>query len=55
MFKVVEFFKAAGFDTENDLPEFDPVDLIGLQIKAKVIQETYEGELRNRVKKYLVA
>lgn len=55
MFKVVEFFKAAGYDTSDDLPEFDPADLIGLQIKAKVIQDEYEGEKRNRVKKYLVA
>jgi hypothetical protein len=55
MFKVVEFFAAAGYDTSEDLPEFDPADLIGITVKAKVIQDVYEGETRNKVKKYLVA
>lgn len=50
LFKVKELLEALGYDTDQ-LVEMDVTDLVGQQVMAKVIQETYNGEIRNRVKK----
>lgn len=50
LFKVKELLDALGYDTDQ-LVEMDVTDLVGQQVMAKVIQETYNGELRNRIKK----
>lgn len=50
LFKLKELLSALGIDT-SAVVDMEVSDLIGQQILAKVVQETYNGELRNRVKK----
>lgn len=50
MWKLKELFDALGIDTEG-IVEMDVAELQGLQVNAKVIQETYNGDVVNRVKK----
>ncbi len=50
LFKLKELFEALGMDTSN-IVDIEISDLVGQQVQAKVIQETYNGELRNRIKK----
>ena len=50
LFKLKELFDALGMDTSN-IVDIEISDLVGQQVQAKVIQETYNGELRNRIKK----
>ena len=50
LFKLKDLFNALGMDT-SVVVDIDIADLVGQQVMAKVIQETYNGELRNRVKK----
>lgn len=50
LFKLKDLFNALGMDT-SAVVDIDIADLVGQQVMAKVIQETYNGELRNRVKK----
>lgn len=50
LFKLKDLFNALGIDTSS-IVEMDVADLVGQQIRAKVVQETYNGELRNRIKK----
>ena len=50
LWKVKELFDALGIDT-SELVEMDVSELLGMQVKAKVIQETYNGDIVNRVKK----
>lgn len=50
LFKLKELFDALGMDTST-VCDIEVSDLTGQQVMAKVIQETYNGELRNRVKK----
>ena len=52
LWKVKELFDALGIDTSN-LVEMDVNELVGLEVQAKVIQETYNGDIMNRVKKIL--
>ena len=52
LWKVKELFDALGIDT-SELVEMDVTELVGLEVKAKVIQETYNGDVMNRVKKVL--
>lgn len=52
LWKVKELFDALGIDT-SALVEMDVNELVGLEIQAKVIQETYNGDIMNRVKKIL--
>nr|DAF76490.1 MAG TPA: Protein of unknown function (DUF669) [Caudoviricetes sp.] len=52
LWKIKEFCEALGIDT-SEICEIDPAELVGLCIKAKIIQEDYEGNTQNRVKKYL--
>lgn len=50
MWKVKELFDALGIDT-SAIVEIDVSELVGLQVNAKVIQETYNGDIVNRIKK----
>lgn len=50
MWKLKELFDALGIDT-SDIVEMDVTELVGMQVNAKVIQETYNGDIVNRVKK----
>ena len=52
LWKVKELFDALGIDT-SALVEMDVNELVGLEVQAKVIQETYNGDTMNRVKKVL--
>ena len=52
LWKVKELFDALGIDTSN-LVEMDVNELIGMEVQAKVIQEPYNGDIMNRVKKIL--
>ena len=47
-----ELFDALGIDT-SALVEMDVNELVGLEVQAKVIQETYNGDIMNRVKKVM--
>lgn len=52
LWKVKELFDALGIDT-SALVEMDVDELVGLEVQAKVIQETYNGDIMNRVKKVM--
>ena len=52
LWKIKELFDALGIDTSN-LVEMDVTELVGMEVQAKVIQETYNGDIMNRVKKIL--
>ena len=54
MWKVKELFDALGIDTST-IVELDVTELVGLQVNAKVIQDTYQGDVVNRVKKVFPA
>ena len=50
MWKIKELFDALGIDT-TAVVEMDITELVGLQVNAKVIQEEYNGDTVNRIKK----
>ena len=50
LWKVEELFKALGIPTDS-VVEMDVQELVGQQVQAKVIQEDYNGDTVNRVKK----
>ena len=52
LWKVKELFDALGIDT-SELVEMDVSELVGMEVQAKVIQETYNGDVMNRVKKVM--
>ena len=52
LWKVKELFDALGIDT-SALVEMDVNELVGLEVQAKVIQETYNGDIMNRIKKVM--
>ena len=52
LWKVKELFDALGIDT-SELVEMDVTEMVGLEVQAKVIQETYNGDIMNRVKKVM--
>lgn len=52
LWKVKELFNALGLDTES-VVTIDPMELVGHSVNAKVIQEDYQGETVNRIKKVL--
>lgn len=54
LFKLQELFKALGLDTDG-IVEMDVQELVGQQVQAKVIQEEYNGDTVNRIKKILPA
>mgnify|MGYP001775325243 FL=1 len=54
LWKVKELFDALGIDT-SELVEMDVSELLGMQVRAKVIQETYNGDIVNRIKRVMPA
>ena len=52
LWKVKELFDAIGVDT-SELVEMDVTELVGMEGNAKVIQETYNGDIVNRIKKVM--
>lgn len=54
LWKVKELFDALGVDT-SEIVEMDVQELVGMDVNAKVIQETYNGDVVNRVKKVMPA
>jgi len=50
LWKVKELFEALGIDTSS-IVEMDVTELVGMQVNAKIVQETYNGDIVNRVKK----
>lgn len=54
LWKVKELFDALGIDT-SELVEMDVTEMIGMEVQAKVTQETYNGDIMNRVKKVMPA
>lgn len=55
LFKIKELFDALGYDTDTasfELPE--PEELVGNYVKAKIVQEEYEGNPVSRVKKVFI-
>ena len=52
LWKIKELFDALGVDT-GSIVEMDVTELVGMEVQAKVIQETYNGDIMNRVKKVM--
>lgn len=52
LWKLKELFDALGIDTAN-IVEMDVTELVGMEVQAKVIQEDYNGDTMNRVKKIM--
>lgn len=52
LWKLKELFDALGVDT-SELVTMDVTELVGMEVQAKVIQETYNGDVMNRVKKVM--
>lgn len=52
LWKLKELFDALGIDT-SQIVEMDVQELIGLEVQAKVVQDTYNGDTVNRVKKIM--
>lgn len=52
MWKVKELFDAMSIDT-SELVEMDVVELVGGEVQGKIIQETYNGDIVNRIRKIL--
>lgn len=52
LWKLKELFDALGLDT-SAIVEMDVAELVGMEVNAKVIQETYNGDIVNRVKKIM--
>ena len=52
LWKIKELFDALGIDT-SALVEMDVDELVGLEVQAKVVQEIYNGDIMNRVKKVM--
>ena len=52
LWKVKELFDAIGVDT-SELVEMDVTELVGMEVNGKVIQETYNGDIVNRIKKIM--
>lgn len=50
MWKLKELFDALGVDT-SEIVTMDIDELVGMQVNAKVIQELYNGDVVNRIKK----
>lgn len=50
MWKLKELFDALGIDT-SEIVEMEVSELVGQSVTAKVIQDTYNGDVVNRIKK----
>lgn len=53
LWKLKELFDALGIDTSS-IVEMDVQELVGMEVQAKVVQDTYNGDTVNRVKKILM-
>lgn len=49
LWKVKSVFSALGIPTE-DICELDTDELVGMELAIKLVQETYQGEIRNYTK-----
>lgn len=54
LWKLQELLNALGMDTSAEV-SFEPEDLVGQVVKGKVVQEEYDGNIRNRMKKIYAA
>lgn len=54
LWRLRDLFKAAGYETDQDLVGFDEQELVGLAVNVKVVQEEYNDQIVNRVSKYIV-
>lgn len=54
LWKVQELFNAVGIDT-SEIVELDVNELVGLELQGKVVQEEYNGDVKNTVKKVMPA
>lgn len=52
LWKIKELFDAIGVDT-SELVEMDVTELVGMEVNGKVVQETYNGDIVNRIKKIM--
>lgn len=52
LFKLKELFDALGIDT-SEIVEMDVQDLVGSNVKARVIQDEYDNRILNRIAKIL--
>lgn len=52
LWKIKELFEAMGLDASAAI-EIDPQELVGMEVTVKIIQEEYNGETVNRVKKVM--
>ena len=52
LWKLSELLNVLGYDVSGAL-DFDPNDLIGSAVRVKVVQEDYNGNAVNRIKKIL--
>lgn len=52
LWKIKELFDAIGVDT-SELVEVDVTELVGMEVNGKVIQETYNGDIVNRIEKVM--
>lgn len=50
LWKLKELFDAIGIPT-NDIVELDVTELVGYELRGKVIQEEYNSDIKNTVKK----
>lgn len=50
LWKVKELFDAVGIDT-SEIVEMDVDELVGMELQGKIVQEEYQGNIQNRVKK----
>lgn len=51
LWKLKQFFTALGLDTSGDL-SVDPDELVGYTVTASVVQDEYNGNINNKVKRY---
>lgn len=54
LWRVKEFFDALGLDT-SEIVSMEPEELLGYTVQARVTTEDFQGEARNRIKKYFSA
>jgi hypothetical protein len=52
LWKLKELLTPCGIDCDGEI-DFDPQSIVGMTVTAKVIQELYQGEPKNRVKKII--
>lgn len=54
LWKLKEFLGALGYNTD-EIVDLNLEDLVGQMIVAEVVQDTYNGNPTNRIKKYMPA